>query len=59
MAQLPAHGRAIVEALVTNPFVGIAVLCATGRFVYLNDWVARDARAVGDGAGDCRALAAR
>jgi len=44
LAQLPARGQAIVEALVTNPFVGIAVLCATGRFVYLNDWVARAMR---------------
>ncbi|MCC6969774.1 MAG: response regulator transcription factor [Phycisphaerales bacterium] len=44
MAQLPAHGQAIVEAVATNPFMGIAVMCATGRFIYLNDWVARAMR---------------
>lgn len=48
-----------MEAVATNPFMGIAVMCATGRFIYLNDWVARDARALGDRAGDCRAIAAR
>ncbi|MFO0835935.1 MAG: LuxR C-terminal-related transcriptional regulator [Phycisphaerales bacterium] len=30
-----------MDAVATNPFVGIAVLCGSGRFIYLNDWVAR------------------
>lgn len=41
LEQLPCQGRAILDAVTNNPFVGVAMLCPSGRFLYVNDWIVR------------------